>query len=112
MSVEYAVSQRRETVAVAALPREVDLGDDAAAAARQAIEHPAPVVDDHTVAIGLAPVEVESRLRRRDDAAEILDCAGPQQGLPMRPPRRLRKGGRHGEELGTGSAQPAKELGK
>src|SRR5487761_795417 len=63
LSVEYSVCQRREAVAVAPLPLEVDLRGDAAAA---------PVIDDHAVAVGFAPARMEARLRGRDQPAQVL----------------------------------------
>src|SRR6185437_17067830 len=111
-SVQDTMCERRKAVAITPLPLEIDLGRDAGAAARQAVEHPPPVIDDHAVAVGLAPVAMESRLRRGENEAEVLDGPRAQQRLPMRPSGRLREGGRDGEELCTGGAQPAKELWK
>src|SRR6185312_16992906 len=110
--MEYTMGERREAGTIALLPLEIDFGRDAAAASRQALEHPPPVIDDHAVAVGLAPVRMKPRLRRGEHEAEILDGPRAQQWLPMRAPRRLGEGGRDDEQLCPGGAQAAKELRK
>src|ERR1700734_3472887 len=100
--------QRWEAAAIAPLPLEIDLSGDAAVAPRQTVQHAAPVIDDHAVAVGLAAAGMESGLRRRDDPAQVLDRAGAQQRLPVRPARRLGEGGGYHQELRAVGAELAK----
>src|SRR5581483_184372 len=111
-SVQYAMGEGREAGAITPLPLEIDVGRDAAAAPRQAVEHPPPVIDDHAVAVGLAPVRVKSRLRGGEHEAEILDGPRPQQRLPVCTSRRFGEGGRDHQQLRPRSSQAAKELRK
>ena len=60
-----------------------------------------PVVDDHAVAVGLAPARMKARLRGCDNVTKVLDGARAQQRLPVRPPGGTGEGRGHGEQLRT-----------
>src|SRR5262249_6993071 len=86
--LQHAMLERGKVPADFRLAGALDLRNDTTSAARQALQHAAPIVDDETVAVGLATVRVKSRLCRGDDITEILDRPGAHQGLPVRTSRR------------------------
>ncbi len=66
--------------------RQIHFCDYGAGAPRQSRQHPAPVIDNHAVAVSLAAIGMKSRLRRRHDPALVFDGARPQQRFPVRAP--------------------------
>ena len=62
------------------------LADDNSRPLRLAIEDLPPGVDQHAVAVRLAPIFVATTLRDGQYVALILDRPGTQQDLPVRPP--------------------------
>ena len=105
-SREHAMSERPGSSRARSLWRARSTSATRAAApARHALEDPAPVVDDHAVAIGFAPARMEARLRRRDHVAEVLDGARAQQRLPVRRPVGAVKADGHRQQLRPGGAQ-------
>src|SRR6478735_6874116 len=76
--VDHPVFERREARAGVHARRGIDVRHDAAGATRHACQYLAPVIDDHRVTEGLAPARVNAPLRRRDQAAEVLDGARAQ----------------------------------
>src|SRR5712691_3619283 len=73
-------------------------------------QHLAPRIDDQRMAVALAPGRVLAPLRRREDKAAILNRAGAQQHMPVRPAGRYREHRRYGEEIGSGLRQRAIEV--
>src|SRR5690606_7008672 len=83
---ELAMFQHGERAAQRALPFEVDVGgDDAAAVFLAAVEHRTPGIDDHRLAPGLATVCVDAALRRGHHVGEVLDgaCAHQDSQIPL-----------------------------
>ena len=52
--------------------------------ARQMIEHHAPGIDDHRVAMGFAAVDMEAALRRSNHVGKVFDRARTDQRFPVR----------------------------
>ncbi len=75
-------------------------------------QHPAPGIDHHAVAPGLAPRLVGAALIGCNNVALVFDGTGPQQRLPVRLAGHGGKGGRHQQHAGTSSGQLAIQLGK
>src|SRR6185295_4574629 len=72
----------------------------------------APGRDDDTVTEGRAAVLVQAALGRCEHEGAGLDGAGARQDMPMRLAGLLGKGGRDGDELGTGGSERAIERGE
>src|SRR5262245_14590017 len=104
--------EHREIVPDLALPHEVQVRRNAADAARQAAQDTPPAVDDQRIAVRLATVLVETRLRRRDDVHEILDRARAQQHLPVCATGRPCERGRQADPVRAAATELAKELRK
>src|SRR6516162_5254543 len=58
---------------------------------------------------GLALVLVQAALRRRQDEASVLDCARPDENVPVRLPGLPGEGRRYGEEGCPGLSERAVE---
>ncbi len=75
-------------------------------------QHPAPGIDHHAVAPGLAPRLVSAALIGSNYVALVFDGASPQQRLPVRLAGHGGKGGGHQQHASSGSGQLAIQLGK
>ena len=75
-------------------------------------QHLAPVIDDHRIAVSLAPARMHAPLRRRDQAAQVFDGACPQQRFPVRLAGRHRERRRHHEQLRALARQHPEQLRK
>ena len=74
------------TAVAALLPAaEIRMVERYAGAARQAVEHIAPRVDDHAVAVRFATGDVIATLCRRNDIGQIFNGARANQRFKMRP---------------------------
>src|SRR5690242_1073855 len=102
---EGAMPERRKALAHARLRSNIDVRHRAAAATRQTLQYPSPIIHDHAVTVGLASARVEARLGGRHNITEILDRTCAQQRLPVSAPRRTREGRRHRKELRATSTE-------
>ena len=88
----------------------IDLGQRDPLAVRGARHHHAPRIDDQRVPEVREAVRAGARLVRRQEVALVLDRACPAEHLPVRRAGREGEGGRHEQQLRTGTALPAVEL--
>src|SRR5690606_4323414 len=88
---EDAMFKGREFAPHAGLARQVDLPHCDALAGRQLVQHRAPAIDHHAVAIGAAAVGMLTDLRRNHKMAEVFDGPRAHQHIPVCAP------GGHGE---------------
>ncbi len=87
------MGQRGQAVAHAGLVVRVDLCHHHAGAAWQAIQHAAPRIHDHAVAVGFASVDVIAALRRGNHVGQVFNGAGAQQDFPVHLAGGFGKGG-------------------
>ena len=76
---EYAVSECRQALPDGLLIMRIHARNNDTRAARQAIKHNAPRVNDHRVAVGLATVHVKATLRWCDHVGKAFDGASADQ---------------------------------
>src|SRR5690606_11089342 len=81
---EDAMFWGREFAPHAGLAGQVDLAQCDAHAGRQLVQHRAPAIDHHAVAMGAPAVGMLTDLRRNHKVAEVLDGPRAHQHLPVR----------------------------
>ena len=91
--------ESRQTLAQTGLILRIDVRHHHTRAPRQAVQHHAPRIDDHTVTVGFAAGEMIASLRGGDDIRQILNCAGPHQRFEMRLAGGFGKSRRHHDQI-------------